>query len=370
MANPPDRILFVFIILFILSACNAENSNYKEEIKKVRGGDLVATLDGSNLYQNIVGHGNLVVSANKTNVHLYVMGLNRNTNYAAHVHNGECDSGGGGHYLQDLDGEDVAANGIWPLLTTNDEGFAISEISQDFIVRDDAKSIVIHEPGSGTRIACADLESNPAHVHVESCDTLGGPHYLQNVGGEDIAMNGLWPKTNTDEFGNGMGWAQNAFTVRFAETLSIILHDPTSGERIACASLNSKKPVFLSGSFTSTPTGASLYGENTINGRALLHVNRSGQSMVEVTISGLNPNISYPAHVHNGTCPTGGGGHYLQDLKGEDVSQNGLWPKVTTNEYGIGTGKARNNFIIRNDARSVVIHEPVTKSRIACADLK
>ncbi len=416
------QCLSVTLLAITVTACHGDKKGNEKPMDTmytgVRGGDLVATDTGKSLYTDIVGHANLMVSTESSTVQLYATGLSANKRYAAHVHNDVCSAGGGGHYLQNLDGEDVAENGLWPALDTDMDGMAMTEVEQPFMVRADAKSVVIHEPGSGDRIACADLYSSttlmggfmainsgvdtyemlsgsayvsnrsdntavaqvsvmgltanatyPAHVHVGDCESLGGAHYLQDSGGEDMAENGLWPVTMTNEFGYGMGWASNPFNVRMTETQSIILHDPDTGERIACADLDDELLAFRSGGFMPTSDGNMLYGDDVIQGNAMLSISPMGESMVHLTVKGLMPNTSYASHVHNGVCESGGGSHYLQMMDGEDVAENGLWPAFTTGDDGVGERSVTANFIVRNDARSVVIHEPGSGARIACADL-
>ncbi len=376
------------------------------------------TAVGESLYANLGGHANLTLSENSSDVVLHVWGLSPNTDYAAHVHNDVCANGGGGHYLHAPEGEDIAENGLWPALQTNGDGEGTGIAMQSFVVTEDARSVVVHEPGTGDRLACADLISSPAlmgmlnptaeganlypdlaghayvsvstkgrsqaeisvtglngdevypaHVHLEECATGGGAHYLQDTAGEDVAANGLWPMVHVNGFAYGAGWATNPFTVRSDETRSVVIHQPVSGERIACADLTSTRLAFRSGPFNATETGVSLYGENAIEGRASISITPEGQSAVSLYVSGLTETTQYAAHVHNGICETGGGGHYLQVVNGEDTSENGLWPAFTTDSDGVGVGQAMQNFIVRNDARSVVIHEPESGDRIACADL-
>ena len=45
-----------------------------------------------------------------------------------------------------------------------------------------------------------------------------------------------------------------------------------------------------------------------------------------------------------------------------------IWPAFTTNDGGVGNGKATAAWVARPDARSVVIHAP-GGAKIACADL-
>jgi Cu/Zn superoxide dismutase len=85
-------------------------------------------------------------------------GLKPNATYSNHVHNGLCSEAGGNHYLHDIHGADNAVNGMFPVFTSDSTGFVRYELTADKVVRPDARSIVIHEPGSGAKIACADLE--------------------------------------------------------------------------------------------------------------------------------------------------------------------------------------------------------------------
>ena len=385
----------------------------------VRGGDLMKTMIGAELYPSLVGIANLTVTEAGSAVEVHVTGLTPNTMYASHVHNGLCSDGGGAHYLQDATGEDIAPNGLWPTLMTDAAGMATGMAMQTFVVRDDAKSVVIHQHGTGARLACADLMSSggmagnftattlgaqmypkvmghayvsvrsndtskaeitvmglaasqayPAHIHVGKCETGGGAHYLQDLAGMDVALNGLWPMVNTTIAGDGFGSATNPFKVRLADTKSAVIHQTGTGDRMACADLNMPLLAFRSGEFMATAAGKALYGDAAIKGHALLTITPDGTSSVKLTVSGLKSDVQYPSHVHVGSCESGGGAHYLHTMTGQDVADNGLWPVFVTNTASVGMGSANNSFVVRNDARSVVIHEPVSNTRIACADLK
>ena len=54
--------------------------------------------------------------------------------------------------------EILSVNGIFPVFTTDSTGHVRYTLSANKVVRPDARSIVIHEPGSGAKIACADLD--------------------------------------------------------------------------------------------------------------------------------------------------------------------------------------------------------------------
>lgn len=93
----------------------------------------------------------------QTVVRSHATGLDRNTTYKSHVHNGPCAAGGGGHYQHDAGGDVDAVNEIWPTLATNGGGTGSGYATHDHRARVDAQSIVIHDPDDGGRIACLDL---------------------------------------------------------------------------------------------------------------------------------------------------------------------------------------------------------------------
>lgn len=137
----------------------------------------------------------------------------------------------------------------------------------------------------------------------------------------------------------------------------------------------------LHGTFAETATGANLGYD--IHGSAKMSIGANGTT-VTVNISGLDPAKSYGSHLHNGTCATGGGGHY-QDVPGPAVTPpNELWLSSTDdpegplrpNPGGVARGRGSATWEARissagTNARSVVVHEPgVTgPNRITCADL-
>ena len=93
---------------------------------------------------------------------------------------------------------------------------------------------------------------------------------------------------------------------------------------------------------------------------------------VFVAVSGLAPNTTYPTHVHNQPCSSTppGGGHYQNTVLGPVDATNEMWPVVTTDDRGRGTGSAFHAFRARPEAQSVVIHYPANTSvRLACVDL-
>ena len=97
-----------------------------------------------------------------------------------------------------------------------------------------------------------------------------------------------------------------------------------------------------------------------------------GATFVGVKVNGLAPNTTYPTHVHNQPCSSTppGGGHYQNTVPGPVDAFNEMWPSVTTDARGRGTGAALHAFRARPEAQSIVIHYPANTSiRLACVDL-
>lgn len=124
--------------------------------------------------------------------------------------------------------------------------------------------------------------------------------------------------------------------------------------------------VTTRGAFSEFATGTGVYD---IGGHATMVRVPSGKTIVSVHVTGLMPNTTYGVHVHNMPCSVNdGGGHYQNVVGGPADSINEIWPAFTANAAGIGNGKAKNDFIARPEAQSIVVHAP-GGARIACADL-
>ena len=132
------------------------------------------------------------------------------------------------------------------------------------------------------------------------------------------------------------------------------------------------------GVFRETAVGAGLGYD--LNGSAKMTITSVG-TVVKINVSGLDPDKDYASHLHNGTCASGGGGHY-QHLEGGAVTPpNELWLTtsasiVESNPGGAAHATGSATWIARTTgsattARSVVVHEPAPGNpRIACADLR
>ena len=111
-----------------------------------------------------------------------------------------------------------------------------------------------------------------------------------------------------------------------------------------------------------------------LHGRAkMVRTDRDGgTTKVVVRIRGLDPDTSYPTHVHNQPCSATppGGGHYQHVIGGPVDPVNEIWPTISTDERGRGLGFAVHGERARPDAMSIVVHYPPdTSIRLACIDL-
>lgn len=126
------------------------------------------------------------------------------------------------------------------------------------------------------------------------------------------------------------------------------------------------------GRLQTLPGGADL--DYDIRGGAIMFRTdrHGGRTSVFVGARGLDPNTEYPVHVHNQPCSASpaGGSHYQNVILGPVDAVNEIWPTITTDRHGRGTGFAVHGERARSDAMSIVIHYPDdTSIRLACADL-
>lgn len=77
--------------------------------------------------------------------------------------------------------------------------------------------------------------SYPAHLHVGSCDDVGG-HYQHDPDGGAEPPNELWPEFETDHLGRARTSATAPWVAR-PEAASVVVHDPDSGAMVLCADL-------------------------------------------------------------------------------------------------------------------------------------
>ena len=114
-------------------------------------------------------------------------------------------------------------------------------------------------------------------------------------------------------------------------------------------------------------------------------VRTATRTYVQVQVTGLEPGVTYTAHLHEGTCSDPLSAHYRDDPAGLDAPPNELWPSddptdpiagITADDAGVGNGFGVSEWVARPTARAVWIHEPPADpndphahARIGCADL-
>jgi hypothetical protein len=105
-------------------------------------------------------------------------------------------------------------------------------------------------------------------------------------------------------------------------------------------------------------------------GHAQMARTADGKTIVTVHVEGLAANTTYGSHVHQQACAVGDAdGHYRFDPSGPATPPNEIWPGFTTDDAGVGNGRAIVDATAGVTAVSVVIHAP-GGAKIACADLR
>lgn len=124
----------------------------------------------------------------------------------------------------------------------------------------------------------------------------------------------------------------------------------------------------IQGEFHSFAAGTGL----DIGGRAQMIRTADGRTQVTIEVSGLEPGVTYAAHVHAAACAVGeADGHYKHDPAGAVTPPNEIWPgPVTANAGGSASGRTVADFVAGPTAVSVVVHRPgPVPNKVACADL-
>ncbi len=146
---------------------------------------------------------------------------------------------------------------------------------------------------------------------------------------------------------------------------------------VGTASAGAERAGSFHGVFTETPAGLAVGYD--IHGSVKMTIGSAG-TVVRVNVAGLDPAKAYGSHLHNGTCASGGGTHYQDIESGSIVPPNELWLStngvgLVPNPGGVAHGAGSATWMARvsgtsTNARSVVVHEPVSGTKIACADLQ
>lgn len=208
------------------------------------------------------------------------------------------------------------------------------------------------------------------HVHTQPCASYAGPHYLIDpTVVETDEANELWPPVLSNASGIAEGWLETG-EVR-GDALSVVVHDPATGDKMACADL---EPGYRPGERASgavVPFAQAEALDGTIAGTASIVLGDPGQ--IDLTLTGLDPASTYSAHVHTLPCGVAdAGGHYKLDPSIEEtLPENEVWPYVTVGADGSSDNSLFLSDPLREDAASVVVHRVAADGspKVACADL-
>jgi hypothetical protein len=276
--------------------------------------------------------------------------------------------------LGSFDGSAYTTMGHFAVTDTGvDRGFRISGVAM--LVRS----------GNATQVYSQVCGLDPSttygsHVHDLPTALGGGGHYKidPNEAGT-VESNELWPTLTSDASGVAYGFDEVLDHRARPEAQSIVIHDPADGARIAICDLRGPSsgdadvagtvatPSVVGGTFKTTDAGMAK-GYN-IGGNVTLS-RCGGVTWVRSVATGLNPDTTYGSHVHDLPSVLGGGGHYKIDPnEAGTIESNEIWPTLTADGLGVGTGEAWVPHVARPEAQSVVIHDPSDGARIAICDL-
>jgi hypothetical protein len=213
-----------------------------------------------------------------------------------------------------------------------------------------------------------------AHLHAAPCQYKGGGHYkIDPLVADTQEANELWIKGTSSDKGALATAATFAHLTR-GEALSIVVHDPMGGGKMACADLveDGTAAIELSGSVA--PFAAAAAGDMTVGGTITATRTATGTSF-KLSLAGLDPAaVGYGTHIHAEPCEVAtGGGHYKLDPTIVDTLEtNEIWLPVTTYTMGSMSAMIDIPHAARSDAQSIVVHRTITdanKPKIACANL-
>jgi Cu-Zn family superoxide dismutase len=359
-----------------------------------------------------------------TVVQLQVTGLDPDTEYPAHVHAMPCDVGAAdGHYKLDPSvTEALEENEIWPTFTTDENGTGLAEVEVEHTARGDAQALVIHDPSSGNKLLCADLNADgdeedvsfsgefapfalatdvdetaagtatlsrgpagtvitvsvsgldPAatyssHVHALPCGVSdAGGHYLLDPAAATGETNELWPPIEVSAEGVLESTLEVEHIAR-ADAQSVVIH--RDGSKVLCADLGREWPSRLTQGEATVLPGAEDQGVGDLTAEASMTRYLDGTTMVTLSAQGLAPSTEYGSHVHNLPCSNAdGGSHYKLDPSVTDaLEENEMWLPLTTDADGSGDADLLVGHTPRPEAQSVVIHG-ADGVRLACIDLE
>ncbi len=210
-----------------------------------------------------------------------------------------------------------------------------------------------------------------SHVHNQPCAVSAGGHYLRDPAAAAGESNEIWLPFQSGADGVGSTEVTVPHALR-GDALSIVVHEPTSGNKMVCAdlSLSSDATPAAHGTFKAFAAAETL--DQTIGGTATLERSTAGTT-VTLGVTGLDPASMYMSHVHQYPCDVSdAGGHYKIDPTVMTADEaNELWPDLGDTTAGTATGMTTFTHRARLDGASVVIHRTSADMapKVACATL-
>ncbi len=214
-----------------------------------------------------------------------------------------------------------------------------------------------------------------AHVHLNSCASIGG-HYKHDLAGPSDSTNEIWMTVATDA--DGVGTARTQVNYVPDNTASAVVIHNQDGTKFYCADLtdfNSPPVTLYSGKFSILSGASTTNLGATFDGQVTKTILSNGLTGFHVSATGLIANKAYPVHVHAQACSNGsGGGHFQIDPTAATGQANEAWLPLNPVTAG---GSASNDIWVTQvpslqntatAAMSIVIHDPDTAAKIACAD--
>lgn len=401
--------------------------DYDLTIESIAGGRMQA-FEG---YEGVSGAAQMVRMAEALRAELYVEGLKASTEYVAHVHELPCgEDQAGTHYKHDPTiAAEEEANEIWLHFTTDADGRGMASTQQlGKVARMDAQSIVVHDPDAdGAKMACANLFfDDPADATIELQGAFtpvsGAPAGDQDIGGSvtmtvspeagetfinfdiegldesatymaqvhelpcDVNQGGERYKRDTtvmEEDEDNEIWPNPAtqeqtfpHALRYDAQSLVIYRMEAGNPMAACANLvrATEIPEYVTeGTATVLPDVDEQFAD--LEATAKMTRKKDGTTEATLDVTGLPEGVTdFGAQVHDGTCnldPPGGPHYKLDPSVVAEVEANEIWLNFDANAEGTAmTSTAKDAHLARPDAISVVIHEPVTDTRLVCIDLQ
>lgn len=379
------------------------------------------------VFTNIAGRAIMVRKLDGTTLlSMTVTGVQPTIAYTAHVHVAPCASLGGGHYKLDPTITTASeANELWLRGISTANGALAVDAKFSHRTRGEALAIVLHDPQTGSKMACADLLGDDpstldiagsvasyatnapadrnitgmvhamrgatatafdmslsgldpaalgyvAHVYGEPCGVAAGgdPYKLDPAMTTPAESNEIALPVTMSAAGTSAATLAVPHAIR-SDAQAIVIErnvTATTTARVACASLTRMTEYGpLESEGTATPLAAAT--GLSLTGSAVLTRKLTGITVVAVVMTGLAPNVSYQAHLHAQPCSAAaGGGHYKIDRAGSGPD-NEVGFDLTADATGAAYDSTWFHATAAADAASVVLHG-VDGARLACFDLE